>query len=328
MPGFRKGNLIPLLHCSGYTFASRSLFRAFGSVCFAGVVRCFIMEIVRSSRPGAVSLHWSSWVSISLNVKGALRSALSGCPALMEKGALLLLICARLCAVRWRFFVFTLAEALCSARAVATSLGFIKVVPFTFKVGGGLGWYLPLILSTFFQTLASSILLLSVDTYFFQEEFWESFCALWNIVHKRLNLILLLTVGCLFACFLGLQTLFLEVCAISIPPWNWGHLIISIIFRNGFCGALSDFSLPIICLSEERELFLFIPFSLGLLYFQFIFFTLFSFLSLCIFFYSLLPLDMKYFDREKTSMNALRSVEDGCIFCKTCLLSFVRSTVR
>ena len=47
--------------------------------------------------------------------------------------------------------------------------------------------------------------------------------------------------------FLGLKTLFLEVCVISIPPWNWGHLIISIRFRNGFCGALSDLSynLPI-----------------------------------------------------------------------------------
>ena len=56
-------------------------------------------------------------------------------------------------------------------QAVATSLGFIKVVPFTFKIGGDLGWYLPLILSTFFQTLASSVLLLSVDTYFFQEDF-------------------------------------------------------------------------------------------------------------------------------------------------------------
>ena len=66
------------------------------------------MEIVISSGPGAESLHRSSWVSISFNVKGALRSTLSGCPPLMEKGAILLLTCARLCAVRWRFFVFTL----------------------------------------------------------------------------------------------------------------------------------------------------------------------------------------------------------------------------
>ena len=47
--------------------------------------------------------------------------------------------------------------------------------------------------------------------------------------------------------FLDLQTLFLQVCAISIPPWNWGHLIISIRFRIGFCGTLSDlcYNLPI-----------------------------------------------------------------------------------
>ena len=209
MPGFRKGNLISLLHCSGYTLASHSLFRAFRRVCFAGVVGCFIMEIVISSGPGAESLHQSSWVSISFNVKGALRSTLSGCPPLMEKGVLLLLTCAWLCAVRWRFFVFTLAEAYCSARAVATSLGF-KVVPFTFKVGGGLGWYLPLILSTFFQTLASLVLLLSVDTYVFQEEFWESFCTLWNIARRRLYFILLLTVGCLFACFWAFNRSFLR----------------------------------------------------------------------------------------------------------------------
>ena len=38
------------------------------------------MEIMISSGPGAESLHLSSWVSISFNVKGALRSTLSGCP--------------------------------------------------------------------------------------------------------------------------------------------------------------------------------------------------------------------------------------------------------
>ena len=91
-----------------------------------------------------------------------------------------------------------------------TSLGFIKVVPFTFKVGGALGWYLTLILSTFFQTLASSILLSSVDTYFFQEEFWESFCALWNIARRCLYLILMLTVGCLFACLRAFKRSFLR----------------------------------------------------------------------------------------------------------------------
>ena len=37
-------------------------------VCFARVVRCFIMEIVISSGPGVESLYQSSWVSISFNV--------------------------------------------------------------------------------------------------------------------------------------------------------------------------------------------------------------------------------------------------------------------
>ena len=83
-----------------------------------------------------------------------------------------------------------------------------KLGTFTFKVGGGLGWYLLLILSTFFQTLASSVLLLSVDTY--QEEFWESFCALWNIARRRFYLILLLTVGRLFVCFWAFRHSFLR----------------------------------------------------------------------------------------------------------------------
>ena len=66
------------------------------------------------------------------------------------------------------------------------------------------------VLSTFFQTLASSVLLLSVDTYFFQEEFWESFCTLWNIARRHLYLILLLTVGRLFACFWAFKRSFLR----------------------------------------------------------------------------------------------------------------------
>ena len=52
------------------------------------------MEIVISSGPGAESLHRSSWVSISFNVKGALRSALSGVsPSHGEKGPSSLDLC-------------------------------------------------------------------------------------------------------------------------------------------------------------------------------------------------------------------------------------------
>ena len=92
------------------------------------------------------------------------------------------------------------------------------MVPFTFKVGGGLGWYLPLILSTFFQTLAILGIAVECGHILLPRRVLGIFLHPLEHCTQALIFDFVANSSASVCLFLGLQTLFLEVCAISIPP--------------------------------------------------------------------------------------------------------------